>query len=242
MGIQMRNEIFLGCILFISICSLIPQSVSAAAKDDPLLTKVMIDQFEVRDTDEDRVAVLEAQAWFGHDINKLWFKTELERFDTDTDEAEVTLLYSRAFYPYWDVQIGLRKDFQPTPDRTWGVLGFQGLSPYFFEIDTALFLGESGRLALRLEAEYELMITQRLVISPELELNFHAQNDESVGTGSGLSDAEAGLRLRYEISREFAPYIGVNWVGAFGHTADFKRLEGEGRYDSHFVMGIRGWF
>ena len=185
MRIQIRKETYLWSMLFISTCTLIPQSVNAAGKDDPLLTKVMIDQLEIRDTEHEKTTVFEGQIWLGHDLNKLWLKTELERFETDTEEAEVALLYSRALYPNWDVQLGLKKDFQPTPDRTWGVLGVQGLSPYFFEIDTSIFLGESGRLALRLEAEYELMITQRLVISPEVELNFHAQNDESVGTGSG---------------------------------------------------------
>ncbi len=138
--------------------------------------------------------------------------------------------------------MGLRKDFQPTPSRSWAVLGVQGLAPYLFEVDTAVFLGESGRTALRLEAEYEILFTQRLILSPEIEVNFYGQNDEATGTGSGLSDVEFGLRLRYEIRREFAPYIGVNWFKKFGNTADFSRLEGAEVSDTQIVLGVRAWF
>jgi len=140
------------------------------------------------------------------------------------------------------VQFGLRQDFQPSPSRSWVVFGFQGLAPYFFEVDTALFIGESGRTALRLEAEYELLFTQRLILTPEVEINFYGQNDRDLGLGSGLSDLEAGLRLRYEVRREFAPYIGVNWNKSFGNTADFARDEGEDTDDFQWVIGLRAWF
>lgn len=217
-------------------------TVLAASEDDPLLTKVMIDQLEVRNTDGDNPLVLAAQGWVGKDLNKLWLKTELDRVDSQTEEAELQALYSHAIAPFWDVQLGLRKDFQPTPDRSWAVIGFQGLAPYFFEVDTALFIGESGRAALRLEAEYELMFTQRLILSPEVEVNFYGQNDEDVGAGSGLSDIQVGLRLRYEIRREFAPYIGVNWNKKYGNSADYARDDGEEVDDTQLVIGVRAWF
>jgi copper resistance protein B len=217
-------------------------SALAGGKDDPLLGKVMIDQLEVRDADEKNPVVLAAQGWLGKDLHKLWIKTDVERVDSRTQEAELQALYSQAIAPFWDVQVGVRQDFQPTPNRTWAVIGFQGLAPYFFEIDTALFVGESGRTALRLDAEYELLFTQRLILTPEIEVNFYGQNDAELGVGSGLSDIEAGLRLRYEIRREFAPYIGVNWNKSFGNTADFARNAGEEIDDLQWVIGVRAWF
>ncbi len=217
-------------------------SALAGGKDDPLLGKVMIDQLEVRDADEHNLLVLDGQGWFGKDLQKLWFKAEVERKDSETEEAELQVLYSQAIAPFWDVQVGVRQDFQPTPSRTWAVIGLQGLAPYFFEIDTTLFIGESGRTALRLEAEYELLFTQRLILTPEVEVNLYGHNDADLGVGSGLSDIEAGLRLRYEIRREFAPYIGVNWNKSFSNTADFARSAGEKTDDVQWVIGVRAWF
>ena len=215
---------------------------AAGAKDDPLLGKVMIGQLEVRDTEGDNPQVVEAQGWVGKDLEKLWIKADAERVGGETEEAELQALYSQAVAPYWDFQLGLRKDFQPTPDRSWAVIGFQGLAPYFFEIDTALFFDEHGRTALRLEAEYELLFTQRLILTPEVEANFYGQNDAATGVGSGLSDVEFGLRLRYEIRREVAPYIGVNWSRNYGATADFAKRTGEGIDDTQLVIGLRAWF
>lgn len=216
--------------------------VLAGSKDDPLLTKVLIDQLEVRDADGANPWVLAGQTWVGKDLQKLWFKAEMERADGETEEAELQALYSQAIAPFWDVQFGVRQDFQPTPSRSWGVIALKGLAPYFFEIDTALFIGESGRTAFRLEAEYELLFTQRLILTPEVEVNLYGQNDVELGIGSGLADIEAGLRLRYEIRREFAPYIGVNWNKSFGNTADFARNEGKDTDDLQWVIGVRAWF
>ena len=232
---------FLSALSLLSMLSSV-NSALAGGKDDPLLGKVMIDQLEVRDADENNPLVLDGQGWVGKDFQKLWFKAEVERADSETEEAELQALYSQAIAPFWDVQVGVRQDFQPTPSRTWAVIGLQGLAPYFFEIDTALFIGESGRTALRLEAEYELLFTQRLILTPEIEVNFYGQNDADLGIGSGLSDIEAGLRLRYEIRREFSPYIGVNWNKRFGNSADFARSAGEETDDLQWVIGVRAWF
>jgi len=221
---------------------LVPTFTQAAGKDDPVLAKVMIDQLEVRATDGPDPWVLDAQMWIGQDLNKLWLKTEVEQLDGQTEEAEVQALYSRAIASYWDLQVGWRHDIRPKPNRDWLAIGFEGLAPYWFEIDAAAFVGESGQLAARLEAEYEWMFTQRWVLSPEMEVNLHTKNDQQTGTGSGLSDLELGLRLRYEIRREFAPYIGVNWTKKFGNTADFARDEGEDSSDVQIVAGVRVWF
>ena len=209
---------------------------------DPLLARVLIDQLEWRDGDEADPYVLEAQGWIGKDLHKLWIKTDVERVEGETEEAEIQALYSRAIAPFWDVQVGVRQDLKPTPEREWGVIGIQGLAPYFFEIDAALFIGDSGDTAARFSAEYEMMFTQKLVLSPEVSINFYGQNDMHRQTGSGLSDAQAGLRLRYEIRREFAPYIGVNWTKNFGNTAEFVRDHGESTSDTQWVAGVRAWF
>lgn len=213
-----------------------------AMDDDPVLAKVMIDKLELRSTDGPDPWVLDAQAWIGKDLHKFWLKAEAERVGADTEEAEVQALYSRAIAPYWDLQVGWRHDFRPEPTRDWLAIGVEGLAPYWFEVEAAAFVGESGRLAARLKAEYELMFTQQLVLSPELEVNFHSKDDPEVGVGSGLSDLELGLRLRYEIRREFAPYIGVNWTRKFGQTADYAREEGEDPDDVQLVVGVRAWF
>lgn len=229
-------------ILYPLALLLLSSSAFAAMDDDPILAKVMIDQLELRDTDGSNPLVLDAQGWIGKDLQKLWMKTEIERVDGETEEAEIQALYSRAIAPYWDLQIGWRRDIRPKPDRDWLAVGLEGLAPYFFEVDAAAFIGESGRTAARIEAEYEWMFTQQWVLSPEIEMNFYRKDDPEVGIGSGLSDMEAGLRLRYKIRREFAPYIGVNWTKKFGQTADFARDEGEDTSDVQIVAGFRAWF
>ena len=229
--------------LFLIICiSLVSMASHSMGRDDPLLTKVMVGQFELRNTEGSDPIVLEAQGWVGKDLNKLWVKVDVEKVSGKTDEAELQFLYSKAIAPYWDVQVGWRHDKMPTPNRDWFAVGFQGLAPYFFEIDAAAFIGNNGQTALRLEAEYEIMLTQKLILTPEVEINAYSKDDEATGVGSGLSDIELGLRLRYEIRREFAPYIGVNWNKTYGDTANFSRDEGEDVSDTQFVVGIRAWF
>ena len=229
-------------LLLIICISLVSMASYSMGRDDPLLTKVMVGQFELRDTEGSDPIVLEAQGWVGKDLNKFWLKADVEKVSGKTDEAELQFLYSRAIAPYWDVQVGWRHDKMPTPNRDWLAIGFQGLAPYFFEIDAAAFIGNNGQTALRLEAEYEIMLTQKLILTPEVEINAYSKDDEATGVGSGLSDIELGLRLRYEIRREFAPYVGVNWNKKYGDTANFSRDEGEDVSDTQFVVGIRAWF
>lgn len=228
--------------VFVSIVSTLFSTASiAAAKDDPLLSLVRINQLEVRNGDEDP-DVLEAEAWLGYDLHKFWIKTDIERVDNTNERAELQLLYSKAVDPNWDLQIGLRRDFDPEPERNWAVIGFQGLAQYNVEIDAAFFVGESGRTALRFEAEYELLLSRRWVLIPELELNFFGKTDEETETGSGLADSELGLRLAYVVRREFTPYIGVNWERSYGRTADFAEENDESTNDVQLVVGFRAWF
>jgi copper resistance protein B len=229
-------------IVFFLFILLLPGALYAGEmNDDPLLTMLVVDQLEVRETSGNNPLVWDAEGWLGKDLNKLWLKTDGEYLGNRVVETQLQLLYSRAVAPYWDLQLGWRRDIRPTPQRDWVAFGLKGLAPYYFDIDASLFVGASGRTAARLQAEYEVMLTQRLILVPEIELNLYGKNDSATGTGSGLSDIEAGLRLRYEIRREFAPYIGLNWKRLYGDTAAFAKEEGEDINDLQMVFGVRFW-
>lgn len=233
--VKKQSLIVMGCLALANVAS-------AGMEDDPLLYKVMVNQLEVRDASGSDPRVWNIEGWLGKDLDKLWVKSEGEYVNGNSEEAELQLLYSRAIAPFWDLQAGWRRDIRPKPDRDWIALGFKGVAPYFFELDAALFVGESGRTAVRLDAEYELLFTQRLILTPEIEMNFYGKDDPDVNTGSGLADMSAGLRLRYEIRREFAPYIGINWSKKYGDTADYARAEGARVEDAQWLLGIRAWF
>ena len=201
------------------------------------------ERLEHQSGDNEDVVVWEAQGWLGTDAHKLWVKTEGDYEVGETaEEVELQLLYSRAVSPFWDIQAGVRHDFEPSPNRSHLVLGAQGLAPYWFEVDTALFLSDEGKVSARFEAEYELFLTQRLILQPRVEINLATSADEELGIGKGLYDSVAELRLRYEIRREFAPYIGVSWGGDFGDTADLVKREGGDPRQSAVVIGLRMWF
>jgi copper resistance protein B len=152
------------------------------------------------------------------------------------------LLYSRAVAPFWDAQIGLRHDLEPNPSRTWLAAGFMGVAPYHFETDATLYVGEDSRTALEVTTHYEFLFTQKLILAPELALTAYGKDDLQRGLGSGLSDTELGLRLRYEIRREFAPYIGVHWAKKYGETADMARQDGEKVSSTKLIAGLRFWY
>ncbi|EED35156.1 copper resistance B [Luminiphilus syltensis NOR5-1B] len=204
---------------------------------------IIAERLEYSTNDTGDAVVWEGQGWLGTDRNKFWVKTEGEYVDgEEIDEAELQLLYSRAVSAFWDVQAGIRHDFEPTPRRSHLVIGTQGLAPYWFEVDAALFLSDEGKVTARIETEYELSLTQRLILQPRLEINLAASADEEAGIGKGLFDTVAELRLRYEFRREFAPYIGVSWGGDFGDTADMvQRQDGKARGFS-IVAGFRLWY
>jgi copper resistance protein B len=203
---------------------------------------VLFDQLEWQGGDGTQSANWDTIGWIGGDVNRLWFRTEVETSRRRVDEAEVHLLYGRAFSRWWDFVAGARQDVRPRPAQTWAAIGIQGLAPYFFEVEATAYLGASGRTQARVEAEYEMLITNRLVLQPRGEINLSGKSDPRRGIGSGFSAAEAGLRLRYEIRREFAPYIGVDWGRKFGGTADFSKANGEDVSTTRLVLGVRIWF
>jgi len=205
--------------------------------------KVFIDRAETRVRNGRDGYLFDAQAWFGADIDKLWLKGEIEGdWGRKLEHAEVQALWSHAIGPWFDLQAGARFDPQAGPNRTHLVLGVEGLAPYWWEVEGAIFLSNKGELTARAEAEYDLRITQKLILQPRAEINLSAQDLEELGIGAGLSEASLGLRLRYQISPLVAPYIGVEYERAFGDTHDFRRAEGDDPSGLSFLVGLRAWF
>lgn len=204
---------------------------------------VLFDRLEYRALDGRDGYAWDAEGWYGGDYNRLWIKTEGEgEFGEAVESAEVQALYSRAINPWFNLQAGVRYDIRPKPDRAHLVLGAQGLAPYWFEVDAAAFLSDEGDLTARFEAEYDQRITNRLILQPRVEFDLAAQDVPELGIGAGLSTIEAGLRLRYEIKREFAPYVGVQYERRVGDTADFARAADEDVGGWSFLVGLRSWF
>jgi copper resistance protein B len=198
--------------------------------------RVIVDQLEWQNADHADIA-WDAQAYYGGDYHKLWLKTEGVHEEHE-DDARVEALWNRIITPWWSSQVGVRQDFGEGPSRTWLALGIEGLAPQWFDVEAAIYFGEEGRTAFRAEVSYDLLLTQRLILQPQLEADVYGKDDPARRIGSGLSDIEAGLRLRYEVRRELAPYIGVHWMRRFGETADLAGDHGETR----FVAGVRVWF
>lgn len=204
---------------------------------------ILLDQFEVQSRKGRDGYKWDAQGWYGGDISRLWVKSEGEGdFGHVPEQAEMQALYSRAIGPFFNLQAGIRHDFRLDPERTHLVVGIEGLARYWFEVDGALFLSNKGEVTARLEAEYDQRLTNRLILQPGVELNLSAQDAPAIGLGSGLSSVEAGLRLRYEIVPEVAPYIGVEYERKLGDTARFGRLRGDDPGGWNVVAGVRLWF
>ncbi|MGH8223021.1 MAG: copper resistance protein B [Woeseiaceae bacterium] len=203
--------------------------------DESPVNLVLADRLEYFEAGDEWI--WDIQGYAGYDEHKFWWKTE-----GGGDDAELQFLYSRAVSAFFDLQLGLRHDFEPDPSRSFATLGVQGLAPYWFEIDAALFIADDGRLSARFEAEYELLLNQRLVLQPRVELVVGASDEARYAQGSGLRSTDVGLRLRYEIRRELAPYIGVEWHKLHGGTADHARNAGEDAHGASAVAGLRFWF
>lgn len=213
-----------------------------AMHDNAPLAMLLIDQLEAFHGRDANGQSWEAQGWYGNDSNKLWIRTEGERSHNQLEDADVEAFWNHNIATFWSTQLGMRQQFGEGPNRSWAAFGVQGLAPYWFELEATGYVGSSGRTAARLRAEYELLFTQRLILQPEFELNLYGKSDPAQRIGSGLSDAQFGLRLRYEIRRQFAPYIGVVWTRRFGGTADFAREDHQAVFDQQWVAGIRMWF
>ncbi len=257
---------FSTCCLALAIAMLAAWMAPAAASaqsadlqpqmhDDRIFWLVLVDQLEyAQGTDHDPVA-WNAKAWIGGDFNRVWIKSEGGRATNRRGgEFEMQALYSRLVSPFWEAQAGIRVDRKLDADIDTGtgaaadvtrfhlVLGMEGLAPYWFEVEPALFISDAGDVSARIEATYDLLLSQRLVLQPELELNLAVQAVEEWETGSGVVDATIALRLRYEILREIAPYAGVEWTQKFGGTADLARQAGQAVVEWSALGGVRIWF
>ncbi len=220
----------------------IPPAGGHTVHDNSIQRFVLLDRLEAWNADPGTGFEWEGQAWVGTDLNRVWLRSEGEQIDGKLESADLELLYGRSVATWWDVVTGIRHDFKPGASQDFVAFGVVGLAPYKFEVEATAYLGQGGQTAARFEAEYETLLTNRLILQPLIEVNLYGKNDERRGIGSGLSTVEAGLRLRYEFTRRFAPYIGVVRERAFGRTADFRRLDGEATNDTRIVAGLRVWF
>lgn len=210
--------------------------------DEYYMAGVMINRLERAQTSKSMFNAYDLQGFVGKDYNRLVLKAEGEVAEGKIHEARTELLWSRAYTAYWNTQLGVRNDSGELPGRNWLAFGVQGLAPYWFEVDATAYVGEQGRTALRLSAEYELLITQRLILQPRIEASFYGMRDDARELGAGLSSMVTGVRLRYEIKREFAPYVGVDWTGKYGGTAEHAMAAGAKTSDTNVVAGVRMWF
>ena len=187
-------------------------------------------------------AKLENTTWIGGDVNRLWLRTDLASGDGDVESAAVEGLWGHSFSRWWDIVAGIRQDVRPGDPQAWAAVGLQGLAPYWFEIEATGYVGAEGRTRARFEVEYELLLTNRLILQPLAELEVYGKDDPERGIGAGLSSIEAGLRLRYEMRRELAPYVGVTWDRKLFGTADLARDHGDRAGQARFTVGLRTWF
>ncbi|WP_067562386.1 copper resistance protein B [Halofilum ochraceum] len=222
---------------------------SLPVHDDTRYGQIMFDRFEYQAGDDEDVFLWDAQAWYGGDTNRLWITTEGEDLQSGDEGGEVEsfdVQFSHRFDRFWDVQagVGYQTTYGPGPDRDRAsvIVGVQGLAPYWFEVDAGLRVSEDGDASAEFEAEYDWRFTQRLVLQARGETSYAFDEVEEFGVGEGLTGLTVGLRARYHISREFAPYVGLTWRDRFGDTADLLEAEGEDTESSAVVAGVRWWF
>ncbi|KPX67327.1 Copper resistance protein B [Pseudomonas syringae pv. lapsa] len=210
--------------------------------DSAINSYFLADKLEWQDANDGSALAWDLSGWIGGDIDRLLLRSEGERTNGKTEEAEIQALWGHSISPWWDVVAGARQDFKPGAPQTWAAFGLQGQAISDLDIEATAFIGEAGQTAARLEADYDLQLTSNVVLQPTAELNFYGKNDPQRGNGSGLSTSEFGLRLRYEIIPQFAPYIGVSWDRSYGKTADYAREDDEDTQDARLVVGVRMWF
>ncbi|MGD9603846.1 MAG: copper resistance protein B [Gammaproteobacteria bacterium] len=212
-----------------------------AAHEHDLRAFMLVEKFEWRDGPAGGAPVWDVSGWIGRDIDRLWFRADGAHSRDGVEEADVELLYGRLVHRWWDVVAGIRQDLEPGDARTWGAFGIQGLAPLWFEVQLTGYVTD-GQFAAVLQSDYDLLLTNRLILQPRVDLVAYAEDESDRGIGSGLASAAFSLRLRYEWRREFAPYVGVEWERAFGDTGALARRAGGGVEESRVVAGLRMWF
>lgn len=210
--------------------------------DEHIFHSILASRLEAAHSRDRTAGQYDLTASIGRDYDRAVLKAEGDIDDGRLQEARTELLWGHAVAAYWNTQLGVRHDGGAGPGRVWLAFGVQGLAPYWFEVEATAYAADEGRSALRLEVEYELLFTQKLILQPRIEANFYGERDTERGLGAGLSDLTAGVRLRYEIRREFAPYLGIEWAGKFGATADYAQAAGEASRETRIVAGLRFWY
>jgi copper resistance protein B len=231
--VTVRRFAVTGAVLALALpllCSSAEMGALMGMDDTAAVGKVMLDQLELEGGSGGVAPAWEGQAWYGGDYDKVWFKTEGVPDPNNQDASRNELLWDHTLTRWWDLQTGVRYDLGQGPARGWAAVGIEGLAPYWFDVEATLYAGEAGRTAARLRVEHDLLITQRLIVQPEIEANVYSKSDPARDVGAGLSDMQVGLRVRYEIRREFAPYAGVAW-----------RRE-QGADSLQWVAGFHVWF
>jgi len=222
-----------------------PAPFGSPVEDRHVFMHVIAEQLEARyhsgDSSENSME-WDAEAWMGGDWNRLWIKSEGSVGGGRVQEGLHEAFYARPITTYFDAQIGVRYDRDVDPSRTWFALGIEGLAPQWFNAEATVYAREGGHFAGRVRGSYDVLLTQRLILQPELELNFYSRSDPRRGIGTGLSRMEAGLRLRYEVRRKLAPYLGVSFERTFGSTSSFASMEGEREKTWSAVIGVRSWY
>lgn len=216
-------------------------AMKAHMNDDTIQSCVLGDRLEWQGGRDDRF-VWDATGWVGRDYGRLWLRTKGEHTSDGVEEAQVEALWGKPVARWWDLLAGIRSDFEPGPNHSWLAIGVVGVAPYFFDVEATAYVAGDGDTAAQVEVEYELLLTNRWILQPRVELEFYGQDDERRGLGSGLSNVEAGLRLRYEIRRELAPYVGIEWGRKYGDTGDFADAAGDVEEETRWVIGIRMWY
>ncbi len=252
---QGTSKAFTIAFLVIATSALVPVASAAEESDWPapvddnqVFSFLLFEQLEFRNVTDMEMIRWDVQGWVGTDTKKFWVKAEGEAgvSGAKDGDGEIQLLYSRMIAPFWDVQAGIRYDrvfgAGPDQDRGFLVFGFQGLAPYKFEVEPVLFISQDGDVSARLTATYDLLFSQKVVLQPRFETNIAVQRVRAFDVGKGLNDLQIGMRLRYEIKREFAPYIGFSWFHRFGDTAAIVRSKGERPNYFTAVLGLRMWF
>jgi len=210
--------------------------------DEHNFSSLLVDRLEAVSTSDNKSAIYDLQFWYGRDYDRLVIKAEGDYDNQSLEESSTELLWSHALGAYWNSQLGIRYDRFEDSDRSWLGFGVQGLAPYWFELDITGYVGEKGRTSISIDAEYEILITQKLILQPRAEMELNGKDDEATGVGAGFSNMTAGLRLRYEIRREIAPYVGIEWARKFGATADFASAKNSDISETQAVAGMRFWF
>jgi copper resistance protein B len=219
-----------------------PDVEGHAAHDTALNYFLLFDQLEWQSLDGGDSGAWDTKGWVGGDRNRFWIRTEGDVRDASFAATQTHVLFGRSIARWWDVVAGVRQDVRPGPAQTWAAVGIQGIAPYWFDVQATAYIGAAGRTHFRVETEYDLLLTNRLVLQPLLETELYGKSDPEHRFGAGLATLDLGLRLRYEIRREMAPYVGLVWSRKFFGKADLAEEAGETPAGARLAIGIRTWF